>query len=502
MQISFRNYFYGAALMACVPLGFAGVPGSSIDQEAMQQLQSRVKTHSVGEMIEDTESAEAQQHNDAVFEYKSAFMELLEDLRLVPDLTAGEEELDDAIAAETFTNHYELEDEIKKQVTPDMARYFYTGQWIHKSVKKPELLLEDVLSIGELTIFSKGSAEIIKAVEELEKDINAHYSRDIVSRSKSKGKGKGKKNEKNEKNEMVVSLSPSEKVAGYQFATLEKLPGLRPVDILKFTYLIDTNQALIPKIYDRVDSTDTFDKLHGVYETLLKGLHLLGAEPAQISSLTPGQQNGMFSLFALSRQGNSNDFSKLKEDFALQQNAENAENKNDLDRLTLINNTLAGVGEKESIVYLTADKESDKDNRKEFFMLGANGSQLTVGVYVSEGLLLAYRIPEEKNASVLVSLMEYMSPEYTAHDSQDEVDGSISFTFKNGKDYSFRAEMPEQNGAAVNDKDSYPAKGTSCSCNCLGYIYSGCKQIFSLTARAVTYPFATREPRVEMDEQK
>ena len=492
MQISFRNYFYGAALMACVPLGFAGVPGSSIDQEAMQQLQDKIKT----QQVECMESTDAQQRNDAVLRHRSEFANLLDDLKLEPDLTAGEEELDDAIIAETFTDDSALEDEIKKQVTPDMARYFYTGQWIHKSAKEPELLLEDALSISELTIFSKASAEIAKAVEKLEKDIKALYSGDTVSKSR-KGK-KGKKGKKGREDKVVTSLSPSENVARHQFSTLSKLPGLRPVDILKFTHLIDANQELIPVIYERVDSTDTFDKIHGNYDTLLQLLHASGAEPAQISSLTSGQQYGMFSLFALSRQGNSNDFFQDKENFALRHNTENEKNKNELDRLTLINNTLAGEGEKESVVYLTVNKE----NRNEFFMLGANGSQLTIGVYVNEGLLLAYRIPEEKNASFLASLMGYMSPEYTAHDSQDEVDGSISFTFKNGMDYTFRAEMPEQNGAAVNDKDNYPAKRTSCSCNCLGHICSGCKQICSLTARALTYPFSAREPRVEVDDRQ
>ena len=513
MQISFRNYFYSAALMACVPLGFAGVPGSSIDQGIMQQLTEKVR-EAPAEVTLNTETLEIQHHYDRASRHLREYDQLLQELKLTLGSIRSKEELVDELPANKFIDEKpasRLKTKIEKEITPAMAKYFYTGQWIHDSGRNPELSLDDVKSIGQLGVFQKRSEEIIQAVGALEKQIEKLYSRDTT------GRNKNKKNATSQ-----LGSSPTEKVAAYQFSILETLPGLRPLDILKFTDLIDVNKELIPLIYDRITydynitsiddgmpllcridaSTDTFDKPGRFYNILLRLLHFADAKPIKISSLGMARNTSMHSLFILARKGEINDFPEVKESFALKQNNEYRENKQALEKFIQVNDRLEAAEKVASTVYFAVEKEESTEikNGKRFFILSTKGSQLTVGLYLSEGLLLAYRIPEENNAAFLAHLMGYLSPAYTIQNSEDETDGSISFTFKNGKDYSFRAEMPEQNGAAVNDKDNHPAKRTSCSCNCLGHIYSGCKQICSLTARAVTYPFSTRRPQVVMEE--
>ena len=502
MQTSFRKYIYGAALMACVPFGFAGISGSSIDQEAMQQLQDKIKEQSI-KIIMDTENPVDQYHDDRILKYHLEYLKLLEELNLQPDSAVSREELADAIPGnQIYCRHaaYKLKSAIKSQVTPDMARYFYIGQWIHDSEKKPELSLEEIQSIGKLDIFQKGSEEIIKSVGKLERSIKRLYPKNTVRRSK--------------RNIAHKTASPfssaSERVVQNQFDTLKKLPGLRPVDVLRFTHLIDTNKKLIRSIYEKVHTayagvdsisatvniTNTFDKLNmfdSFYDTLLQLLHFTGAEPVKISSLTSEQRCGMLSLFVLARENLSdkNDFSEIKKKFA----AQYEENTNTLDGFIRVNDTLAGSGEKTTTIYIPFGGQL-------FIMLEATGSQLTVGLYPNDGLLLAYRIPEENNAGFLASLMRFLSPIYTqCAEDVGKFDHRATFTCKGS--YFFEANMPESRVTAVNDEyagEGYPAK--SASCNCLGFIFAGCKNFCSLVASAVTYPFFTRESRMEVGEDE
>ena len=514
MQISFRNYFYGAALMACVPLGFAGVPGSSIDQEAMQQLKEKA-IEAPAEITLNTETSEIQHHYDRASRHLQEYDQLQQELKLTFASVRSKEELVDELPANKFFGEKpasRLKAKIGKEITPAMAKYFYTGQWIHDSGVNPELSLDDVKSIGQLGVFQKRSEEITRAVGALEKQIEKLYSKDTTGRNGNKKNATGQSD-----------FSPTEKVAGYQFSTLETLPGLRPLDILKFTDLIEVNKKLIPLIYDRITvdysipstdgglpiscrvdgSTDTFDKSGRFYDVLLRLLHLADAKPIKISSLDKAQKTSMKSIFILAGKGEINDFSELKEQFALKQNYEYRENKQTLDKFTEVNNRLEAAEKVESTFYFAVEEEESTEIKmdKRFFMLSTKGSQLTVGLYLSEGLLLAYRIPEENNAAFLAYLMGYLSPAYTIQKSEDkdEADSSFHLTFKNNA-FTFRANTPDHNGAAEDDEDNYPAKKTSCSCNCLSYLCSGCKRICSLMARGAAYPFSAREPRVVVEE--
>ena len=504
MQISFRKYFYGVVLMICVPPGFAGISGSSINQEAMRQLQDKIKEQSVKIKI-DTKNYIVKRDDAHALKYQWEYSALLEELNLQPDSAASREELAGVIPATKFITERAFKPAIKSMVTPDMARYFYIGQWIHDSRKKPELSLEEIQSIGKLDIFQKGSKEIIKSVSKLERNIKRLYPKNTIRRSK-----------RNIAHKTASSFSsPSERVVQNQFDTLEKLPGLRPVDILRFTHLIDTNKELIDSIYakvhtayagvDRISATvnitNTFDKpsmFDSSYDTLLQLLHFTGAEPVKISSLTSEQRCGMLSLFVRARENpdNRNDFSEVKKKFASQYE----ENTNTLDGFIRVNDTLAGSGEKTTTIYIPYLESHD------LIMVEATGSQLTVGLYPNDGLLLAYRIPEENNALFLASLMKFLSPECTVHcaEDNDEFHGNITFTCGEGS-YSFRADTPEQNRVTAVNNEYYAGAGYSAkraSCNCLGFIFSRCKNFCSLVTSAVTYPFFTRESRMEVDEDE
>ena len=201
MQVSLRKYFYGAALMACIPLVSAGIPGSSIDQATMQKLRDKIKE--LGATITVEAKPEPWSYDNGSLKRQGEYLKLLEELdkdgsrRLELKsssggltITEGEDKAGElplssyafslSTPAERCPEKYaaiKFRYAMKKQLTPVMANYFYMRQWIHNSTQGQASSIEQIESIRELDIFKNRSIQTARLLEEVRRLCNKNIKK-------------------------------------------------------------------------------------------------------------------------------------------------------------------------------------------------------------------------------------------------------------------------------------------------------------------------------------
>ena len=186
----------------------------------------------------------------------------------------------------------------------------------------------------------------------------------------------------------------------HHFGQLGLLKGSLPATLLSQVKLIERNATLLPR--EATPGANTFSGMNLFQTSLLTVLDNSAARPVSISSLDVPQQHAMLAVFL---QGSA-DYS-WHNPKAIQSTF----------KMTPTSGNVVLKTKRDHDAYYLIDTKAQGKSHNQLIWLGFYGDKLYVGLYPTEGLLLAYEIPESHQKTFiaqLYGLFSLMTTTYTS----------------------------------------------------------------------------------------